>query len=358
MMLTPIGWIAVHALWQATLIAGVTALALGLLRNARAQARYLAACIGLAAMAAVMLATIFVRTTPAIGRMRRGLMPAVDTVVDMPTVIYWASMAVPIAGALWLAGVALWLLRLAVAFRRVRAIRRDTRDAPQLPALSGVEGPGDVDVRCSPRVHVPMVLGWYRPLVLLPAQALAALSEVQVRAILAHEFAHVRRRDYAVNVFVILAEGLLFYHPAARWVASRIRMEREFCCDDEAIAVAGDRATYARALAALEDTRSGCTLAVAASSGTLLDRISRIVNGTKPSLTPLGGGIALMTASVVAAALLALSMAVPPGLPWAAVMKRRMPPPPGVSLGAERLNGVDPGSAPRRKISGQERDAR
>jgi beta-lactamase regulating signal transducer with metallopeptidase domain len=350
MMLTPIGWIAVHALWQVTLIAGVTALVLGLLRNARAQSRYLASCIGLAAMIAALIATAATRAMPMTSRVRREVMPAVDSVVDLPTLIYWASMIVPIAGAVWLAGVGVWFIRMAIEFQRVRVLRRETRDAPRLP--------GEVDVRASTLVNVPMVLGWLEPLVLLPEQARQTLTDQQLRAVLAHEFAHVRRHDYAVNIAVVVAESLLFFHPAARWVASRIRMEREFCCDDAAIAAAGDTNVYARALAELEDARCGSPLAVAASSGTLYDRINRIVNGTKPTLTPGRGVLALITATFVAATLLTLSLSVPPGLPFGAVMKRRTPLPPGALVGPERLNGVDASGAPRRKKSREQGDAR
>lgn len=350
MTLTTIGWIAVHALWQVTLIAGITALVLGLLRGARAQSRYLAGCLGLAVMVGAMLVTAAVRTIPMTARVRREIMPAVDSVFDLPSLIYWASMIVPILGVLWIAGLTAALVRIAIEFQRTRSLRRHTHDSPRLA--------GEVEVRLSVRVNVPMVMGWLRPVVLLPAHALRTLTDSQLRAVLAHEVAHVRRRDYAVNVAVVLAESMLFFHPAACWVASRIRMEREFCCDDAAVAVAGDAGLYARALAALEDARCESRLAVAASSGTLYDRIDRIVNGTRPTLTARHGALALVTATCLAAALLTLSLSVPPGLPWGAVMKRRMPAPPGALVGAERLNGVDTGRAPRRQISSEQSNAR
>jgi beta-lactamase regulating signal transducer with metallopeptidase domain len=249
-----------------------------------------------------------------------------------------------------MAGMAILFGRVAVELRRVHVLRRATRHAPRLA--------GDVDVRSSDLVSVPMALGWRQPLVLVPAHALSLLSAAELRAILAHELAHVRRRDYAVNLFVVMVESVFFFHPAARWIASRVRAEREFCCDDAAVAAAGDPVTYARGLAALEDTRSNYRLAVAASSGTLFDRINRIVKNAKPSLTPARGAVALTAASFVAAVIVSLSMAVPPQLPWGAVIKRRMPAPPGVSIGPERLNGVDAGGAPRWKVSGQERDTR
>ena len=106
-----------------------------------------------------------------------------------------------------------------------------------------------------PRVDVPTVIGWLKPVVLLPASALAGLSPNQVEAILAHELAHIRRHDYLVNLLQTLVETLLFYHPAVWWLSRRIRAERENCCDDLAVSLCGDPVAYAAALAELEDLR-------------------------------------------------------------------------------------------------------
>ena len=90
-------------------------------------------------------------------------------------------------------------------------------------------------------VKVPTVIGWLRPVVLVPLCALSELSEDQLRAILAHELAHIRRNDYLVNLLQTLAETLLFYHPAVWWVSRCIRQERENCCDDVAAVIGGNR---------------------------------------------------------------------------------------------------------------------
>ena len=125
---------------------------------------------------------------------------------------------------------------------------------------------------------MPTVVGWLRPAILLPVAALASLSPAQVEAILAHELAHIRRHDYAVNVLQTIAETLLFYHPAVWWLSKRIRAEREHCCDDIAVAVCGDPVSYAQALAELETWRTGSTtMAMAATGGALLDRGRRIL---------------------------------------------------------------------------------
>ena len=90
---------------------------------------------------------------------------------------------------------------------------------------------------------MPTVIGWLKPVVLLPASALAGLAPQQLEAILAHELAHIRRHDYLVNLLQTLVETLLFYHPAVWWLSRRIRIERENCCDDLAVSLCGDPVT-------------------------------------------------------------------------------------------------------------------
>jgi hypothetical protein len=169
-----------------------------------------------------------------------------------------------------------------------------------------------VRVLTSALVDVPCAIGWLRPVILVPASALAGMSPGQLEAILAHELAHVRRHDYLANLFQTVVETLLFYHPAVWWLSSRVRAERENCCDDCAVAICGDAVTYARALAALEHLRAAAGLAVAATGGSLLARVRRLLGVVEPlrARLPLASGIVALallvgilmagTASIVA----------------------------------------------------------
>ncbi len=127
-------------------------------------------------------------------------------------------------------------------------------------------------------VQVPTVLGALQPVILLPATAVTGLSSSQLQAILAHELAHVRRHDYLVNLLQTAIETLLFYHPAVWWVSSRIRQERENCCDDVASSVCGNRLEYAQALVRMEEVRATTPpLAVASTGGSLTQRVRRLI---------------------------------------------------------------------------------
>ncbi len=179
----------------------------------------------------------------------------------------------------WLAGAMVFWVRLAggwVVAARMRSML--VRRAPpewqetlkKLGARIGLSRP--VRLLVSALVQVPTVVGWLRPVVLVPVGALGGLPAEHLEALLLHELAHIRRHDYLINILQSVAESLLFYHPAVWWVSGHIRAERELCCDDVAVSVSGDVLTYARALAQLESYRPAhLSAAIAANGGSLAE---------------------------------------------------------------------------------------
>ncbi len=155
--------------------------------------------------------------------------------------------------------------------------------------------------------EVPVVIGHLRPVILIPVGLLNGLPVGQIEAILLHELAHIRRADYLVNLMQTLMEGLLFYHPAAWWISSVIRAERENCCDDLVVATSGDAHEYATALAALAENRVNMReAAMAATGGNLVKRIRRLLaqpEGPRAMVAPmLSAGILIVTCTVALAA--------------------------------------------------------
>jgi hypothetical protein len=186
----------------------------------------------------------------------------------------------------------------------------------------------------SSRLDTPVVAGWLRPAILLPAAALTGLTPEQLRAVLAHELAHIRRHDFLVNLLQGAVESLLFYHPAVWWLSARIRAEREHCCDDLAIEVCGDRLLYARALVELEQSRhSAPAVAVAATGGELARRIRRVLGGEQSRrdwLEPAAVSILVVAVLILGAshANPVKAQAPPPPLPPPAQGTRSQAPPP------------------------------
>jgi len=195
----------------------------------------------------------------------------------------------------WIVGV--WLfgaMTLAVwhlgGFRHlVRLRRRGTGPAPaeivrimfRLSSRLGVRR--SVSVLVSQMARVPTVLGWLRPVILLPASILDEMPTEQLEMILAHELAHIRRQDYLWNLLQIAVETVLFYHPAVWWVSRRIREERENCCDRQAVAAMGNPVVYAGALMRLAEIRYQLeqtavpAASIAADGGSLESRIRRVL---------------------------------------------------------------------------------
>lgn len=131
-----------------------------------------------------------------------------------------------------------------------------------------------------------MVTGFFKPIILLPIGLLTTLSQAQVEAIILHELAHVKRRDYLVNLIQICCENLFFFNPALLWISFLIKEEREHCCDDLAISVMQDKTSFIEALITFQDyslNGSGLNMAFVKSSNPLLYRIKRIIyNNNKP----------------------------------------------------------------------------
>ena len=329
------GWTLVHFVWQGAGIALLAALALRLLRSRRPQLRYLTGCGALAAMLAAPVVTAFVMTSaprihfadsihilrspggsaigvaitppwsPAPGV---GSAATAPTELTLPTAIDTGAL-LSLLVTLWLAGVFILLTRLGAGcwrIRKLQAVARLEKPARWQPIAEAIAARLGLTRRFTVietvRVATPTVIGWLRPVILLPVAAMAGLSPRQVEAILAHELAHIRRHDFLINLLQTLAETMLFYHPAVWWISRRIRTEREHCCDDVAVAVSGDPAEYAAALAELASwSISHPALAMAAARGPLVDRVRRLLRlpdaDRKPRRTAVA--VAVVLTSVV-----------------------------------------------------------
>jgi ankyrin repeat protein/beta-lactamase regulating signal transducer with metallopeptidase domain len=185
----------------------------------------------------------------------------------------------------WVVGVIVLLTRLAggwVLSRRLLRSAAATVTPVVVEALErarkGLNFHGKVRLLSGEHIESPVVIGWVRPAILLPLSALTGLSADHLLAILAHELAHIRRHDFLVNGVQRAVECVLFYHPAVWWISSRMRVERERCCDDLAVRVCGDRMVYVRALVALENARAAVPILALPTAGAgVADRVRRIL---------------------------------------------------------------------------------
>lgn len=146
---------------------------------------------------------------------------------------------------------------LALGLMRLRAIRTASEQADALRPLAlslQRELSVGADVRFSSSVETPATIGMRRPVVLLPHRV-QDLEPALQRAVLSHELIHVRRRDWLAAMVEELWCSLLWFHPAARALASRLSLARETLVDEATIAHTGDRRAYAAALLAFSAPR-------------------------------------------------------------------------------------------------------
>ena len=197
-----------------------------------------------------------------------------------------------LVATLYLVGIAALSLRFVAQLRYLKRLRRTAIPASadlkaRLQILSGTIGlPSTPPLAFSSRVDTALVLGWRKPLVLLPVGLATKLTSAQLDSVLTHELAHIKRRDYAVNLFQCLLEILFFYHPVAWWASKAIRLEREACCDDLTVHTCGTRLTYAGALIALERQRIQTPLTLAVGHGDLTVRVQRLLGKRVPYVYP------------------------------------------------------------------------
>ena len=286
-----IGRTLLHSLWQALVAAIVLAACLPFIK--KSSVRYGAACMALITIVASSFGT-FLLVIPASGgraQFQRSLFPAfavsdpgLANAGGEPSLSMFRT-TLPWITPIWLIGVFLLNLRQVASWfgtrrmwrtgvcpidawqERLNSMRRHLKVAKPVLLLE------------SAVARIPQVVGHIRPVIVLPIGVLTGLTAEQVELILMHELAHIHRCDYLINVVQTLIESIMFFNPAVWWISKVIRTEREHCCDDIVVAATNSARTYAAALAALEEHRSSrAQLAIAATGGSLVKRIRRVLD--------------------------------------------------------------------------------
>ena len=289
-----VGWTLIHSLWQGLIVAVV--LGIVLLATQSPRVRYAVGMVAMMVMVTAFAATFFELVWRTAGDgLPAGRVPFPNWRQAVPqAAAHWEfslALIAPWLAPFWFGGVLVFYARYVTGFLSLaRLSRRGVCAAPaiwdvRLSALRAkVKVSGPVRLLESSLVEAPILMGHFRPLILLPLGLLTSLPTTQIESILLHELAHIRRHDYLLNALQNLVDGLLFYNPALWWISHVVRSEREKCCDDVVVEVSGNAHEYARALAALEETRwSGREPAVAAQGVSIMKRIRRLLYPAAPS---------------------------------------------------------------------------
>lgn len=365
-----IGWTIIHAVWQMSLIGITAAIVLRQMKQASASSRYWTALFFLALMVMAPVATccfhpaaISSETSTTLPHAQPdGLVPpaipvggsrgwappsevdshripdAAADVAGRAPAVHRPSHAeaevtepgpdilsaitrlirpwMPGIVSCWLIGAVCFATRPVFGWVTLRQLRqRGLNPVPEMvrrlfestAERLGIRSPGTILL--SDRITSPVIIGWLRPLVLLPATAITGLTDAQLKAIIAHELAHLRRHDFPVNIIQTVIETVFFFHPAIWWLSRRIRVEREHCCDDLVVSTFLQPSEYGRALLAIAEMQGGASvLALGAADGSLSSRVKRLFN-SRGSQEPKPAGILVLIAVVCVLAVAVSGMA-------------------------------------------------
>ena len=297
--LNVLGYTLLHSLWEALLIAIIAVVTLRFIPTKSSNIRYAIASVSLFATIFFSVATYAylqadsLNLTPVSTAINQGeyvLLTDYSTPALMSSYIAKTQALiqswVPLFLAIWIAGTLLFSLRIFMGLAFVEKLRQGStllqNEWSEYIQQRTKELQIDriISLAESASIQAPVVIGYLKPLILIPIGMCSSLSTEQLETIFLHELMHVRRKDYLINLVQAFVEAIYFFNPFV-WILSEIiKREREHCCDDAVVRLHGNAAEYARALTMLEEARlskTGLSLSLAENKNQLLKRIKRLM---------------------------------------------------------------------------------
>ncbi|OYU79204.1 MAG: hypothetical protein CFE23_15105 [Flavobacterium sp. BFFFF1] len=319
-----ISWTLIHSLWQGILLAGFSGLIVLMTKRSTSSLRYnLLSALFVVFLITVAL-TFYYEFTPGseAGVIHLPLVSRTinanfntETVGDLSVFINFLNQNANTIAVFWMVIAVFKLLGIFNAFAKIYRIRNYSTFLPsaywtdKVAALaSQIKVSRPVVLLESALIKIPCVTGYFKPIILLPVGLLSSLPQDQIEAILLHELAHIRRKDYIINLLQHVAETLFFFNPSLLWLSSLIKDEREHCCDDIALDTIGNKTDFIHALISFEAYRNQIlAVAFAGKKNQLLQRVKRIIYDDNKSLnsaekTFLSVGLTLFTVLIIASA--------------------------------------------------------
>jgi beta-lactamase regulating signal transducer with metallopeptidase domain len=287
----------IHSLWQGLLIYFILRLVFAGSPSMSAIKKYNLAVIAMLAIAACFVYTLCAETRVFnLGKATPAHLPALLPGFNLPVTTHYQPASyyivaryLPYLCALYFAGLLANLLKFGLEWNKITQIKRSLICAKQMQQfINGFSKKLSIDkniqIKFSGLIDVPCVIGYFKPLILLPVSLSVHLSACEVEAILLHELSHIKRNDYLVNMLQQFITLMLFFNPFTQLISRLINQERENACDDLVIEKTAKPLIYARALLKLEEVRKHnlqLALAVTGKKFLLLNRIERIMKTKK-----------------------------------------------------------------------------
>ena len=279
-LLRALGWSLFNSLWQMSLLWATFHLFLLIFNRLSARSRHGLALFLLTVGAGwsgliFFEACFFPETIPHGSQWFSSVVPTAVIGDALSRISHWlVGEALPWVSTLYLIILSGLLLRYFRHYIRSRRITRTglSRISPEFRVFTastarqmGIRA--SVGVYLSSLVDVPVTLGFLKPVILLPVVMVTHLRTEQIEAILVHELAHIRRKDYLLNLVVSVMELLFFFNPFTRMLIGQLKKEREHCCDDQVLEFRYDPHAYVSALLSLARQHRQGGLALAAIGG-------------------------------------------------------------------------------------------
>jgi bla regulator protein BlaR1 len=304
-LIRSLGMALVHSLWEGLVILVLVLFALSLASRSNARLRY-----GLFVSGHLLLLAVFISTWYIMyhHNMASALKPFTRVYSQVYGLVRTSSIALPAADLTtplkqflepvypslavgWIMGFLFMVIRMAGGFYLSYNIMKKDIFLPDPSLLAVFEKlkrkltmPASLRLRMSARQISPMVIGIFKPCIIVPAAILSGLNPEQVEAILVHELAHIRRYDHVIMIIQTLVSQVLFFHPAAWFFSAGINRERENCCDDFVMKTFPNPINYIKALTMIQELNTDGQVpanALLGRSKRLLGRVKRLLKTEK-----------------------------------------------------------------------------
>lgn len=307
-VITALGWNIFHILWQGLLIAAILSLLLRLLRGKSSQVRYMISLFSLLLFFGLSIINFTanyekeskertLREQISLNQNQNSLLVDFnnvnlnhtfrETIAEIKNQIVKIDRYFPLIVTVWILGVFAFILKFVLSYVYTSRLKRiGVKDLSEdwLDRFYKLQKKLNINKTVnyieSTLVKIPVVLGWLKPVIVIPVEMLTGIPSNQIEAIIAHELAHIRRNDYIFNVLQTIIETMFFFHPAVWYISAQIRKERENSCDDIALTVCEGSLVYAKALVSIQEFSLNRLYSAVAFSGRkkhLLNRIKRMI---------------------------------------------------------------------------------
>lgn len=287
---TALGWTIIHAIWQILCFGLVYFLVSIFTKNA--IHRYRTGLIIMTLQFAISIATFgWVYRNVEVSNTGIFLETKAFTLSFFAQTMFYFKQNLPLIVGLWSLGFLMLSLKMLTGYIWIVNLKNKSRVEitqnlsvifESLKTKMGIEK--SILLKSSSLIDVPLMMGYFKPVVLLPISILSGFSVNQIEIILAHELAHIKRGDYLINLLQSFLDIVYFYHPVFWVISAQIRKEREICTDQLALQYAGDKILLANTLVQLQETKITPSLALAfgKKQSAFTERIHRIL-GLKSS---------------------------------------------------------------------------